>query len=105
MNKNIVVSGIKETDKENRKQVAQDLLHHKLQLRNNIPIEDAFRVGAGQFRPLIIKLNSIEDRNAALKNKTLLKAVRNEERKKIFVDALLPEELNEKQRKQRQLMA
>lgn len=72
---NIVVTGIKEADKEDCRLVCRELFR-KLQIEENVEVVRTHRLGSkghDSFRPLIIRFRFHENKEKVMKNRKLLK--------------------------------
>lgn len=105
MSGNIVITGIPEEKQEKPIQLFNTFIEKGLEIREMIPANKAYRIGAGQNRPLIVELRHPENKGKIFSNATKLKGKVNEKGKPYFVAEQLPEEMNEKRRRMNELVS
>lgn len=100
MNANIVISGMEEMPNENPIQTFNDFVQNKLELQELLPARQAFRLGSGKNRPMIIELRHPEtDKRKIFQQASKLKGKTNKRGTPYFISDHLPEELNENRRR------
>lgn len=77
-----------------------EFFKNSLKIQDNIVLNNAYRVGAGADRPIIIELCNIADKAKIYQNVGNLKGVRNSKNKSYFVSDQLPEDYAERRRQQ-----
>lgn len=98
MMKNITISGIPESEKENCVRKVNQFIAEKLLITDKmIPIENAYRFGVGANRPMLVMLRHAADKS------TIFEHVKNLKGQKVngvqcFVSSQLPEVANENKR-------
>lgn len=106
MNPNIVITGIPEKKGEKALMCFNDFVVNQLELQELIPALQAFRIGNGPNRPLIVELR--DPRNHKKKifaQAKKLKGKTNQEGKPYFIADHLPEELHENRRRMNDLVS
>ena len=92
----IVISGIKESDKEDVRKAVQVFLTTKLKMQTPPECKDAYRIGKGDKRPIIVKLTSFKEKLQIYKHQKNLKDAQSEEGTKYYInDNLLGKEAAE----------
>ena len=66
-----------------------------IELGLNIPVEDFFEIGTSNPKSVVVILLSVRDRASIMRHKNLLKNVRNEDGKKIYINDYIPASENE----------
>ena len=88
-------------DKEQCKDKAQEFFKQTMKIEKDINIKDAFWIGKGDNRPLLVQLTDAVDKGIIYKHAKNLKDEKNEDDTSYFVKDQLSEELHfEHQRKQ-----
>ena len=95
MKANVIISGIKEKEDEDCKELAKDFFKTKVKTEGEIEIEAAHRLGVGQNRQMVVRLADVEDKAKIFENSKNLKDLTNEDNKKFFVNDQVPEEMSE----------
>lgn len=97
MRKNLVITGIPETTKENCGELASGFFTKELGIRGPIEIKIAHRMGLGKNRPMVVKLANIDDKQVIFQNTQKLRG------SNYFVTEQLPEELAENKKLQQRI--
>lgn len=97
---NLVITGIIEDRDENPKWKVLEFFKDKLQIQDNIVLQNAYRVGAGTDRPMVVELQKSQDKTKIYQKVGNLKGVKNTKKKPYFVSDQLPEDLAEKKRQE-----
>lgn len=106
MNPNIVITGIVEQPNEKPIQLFNQFVMQQLEIQELIPANQAFRIGNGTNRPLIVELRDPNSHKGKLFAKaTKLKGKKNKIGKPYFLADHLPEALNEERRRINDLMS
>ena len=66
-------------------------------------IEDTYYIGEGETKSIVITFYSVQERNKILFNRTKLKDFTNNNDKPFYINELLPPELNETRRREREI--
>lgn len=104
MRKNLVISGIEEPKNETSEQLLEAIntfISEKLKVQEHIPIKVYHRlnyVDGSAFRPVIIKLRSIDHKVLLLSNAVNLKGQQNSRHKYFYLNEQLPEKMAEDRR-------
>ena len=80
------IEGIVPTEKENRKQVVKTFFKEVLEIEREIPILDAYRVGKGDFKPMIVQLQNHRDKGLIYKNSKNLKDKTNSDNQPYYIN-------------------
>ena len=99
MQQNLVISGIKEEENENCAQQVSNLLTQDLRITEEIGIKRAHRMGRGNNRPIVAKLQNKSHKGAIFPELKKLKGTQK------YVNDQLPEELEEKARIERYILS
>ena len=103
MRSNLVISGIPEEEDENCKEKCDTFIHDSLKLRGeNIQIKRAHRLGVkqeGYTRQMVMKLTNPGQKGPIFQNTSNLKGSNK------YVNDQLPQELDERKRRMRQIVA
>lgn len=98
MKNNITITGIPERENENCIQAVNDFFVNKLGIQDKlIPIEQAYRMGYGNKRAMLVSLRHTNDKTAIFQKVGNLKGQK-QDGIQCFVSSQLPEEANEKRR-------
>ena len=79
------ISGLEEEENEKCPDVVKDFFKSKLQLKKEIPMLDAFRVGKGTNRLIIVYLQNGRDKGLIFANASKLKDLKNNEDKAYLI--------------------
>ena len=71
---------------------------------DDIRIEDAFRIGSGDTRPILVKLFDYKQKRDIFMNSNKLKTVKNSDGRPIYINNHLPEQVNEEKHRHRQII-
>ena len=97
---NIIIHGIIEHAGENRSklfELVNAFFKESMCIEETIEFSDAYRLGTGKARPVLVKLKYVSDKAVVYENVTNLKEKRNAKKKLYFVhDDLLEEEAETK---------
>ena len=96
---NLIIFGT--TEVEDAKQAAKDFFKLKLEIEDEIAVENVYWRGKGKSRPMCVTLQNVKDKGLIYKNVKNLKGKKNEDGKSFNVTDDLPLELQEQQRKYR----
>lgn len=103
---NLVISGIIEEPNENPIMKYNEFVKDQLEIQELIPAHRAYRVGAGQDRPLIVELRDpITHKGKIYSKVSKLKGKANSKGGRFFISDHLPEELNENRRRTNELFS
>ena len=102
--KNVLIAGIDEVKGENCKAIASKLFKNKLTIEDEVRIKAAYRIGKGDNRPIVVRLNDVTDKGTIFKNVNKLRKSKSEQDKKVFINDHLPEQLAERQKRQKQIV-
>lgn len=106
MSANIVITGIDEKAKESTIQVFNNFVQDKLEIMELLPAKQAFRLGTGKNRPLLVELHHPEnDKRKIFQNVRKLKGKMNGKGTPYFITDHLPEEMNETRRRTNDLVS
>lgn len=106
MNANIVITGLDENPRENCIQKFNNFVQHKLEIQELLPAKQAFRLGNGKNRPMVVELRHPEtDKRKIFQNVSTLKGKTNGKGSPYFIADHLPEELNENRRRANDLIS
>ena len=72
------ITGIKEVEKEDTKEVVKNFFKEKLGIKEEIQLNAVYRVGKGDGRTVVVKLSKVNEKGLIFKNATKLKGVKNE---------------------------
>ena len=95
---NIIIHGItekKEETQENIIDAVAKFFKEQMEITQDIEIVDAFRIGQGSFRPLLLKLKHPNDKSIIFTNASNLKEKQNEKKNHYFVHDDMTEEQSE----------
>ena len=105
MRRSVVVSGIKTEDKITMCQTAvEKYLEQKLNLsEEHIQIIDCFKLGQGPFKPVVITVQSVQQKSKLFQeNATYNKGIKTEENK-IYFNDYVPPEVKEERRREKEI--
>ena len=107
MGSNTVFTGIPESKDENCVMESQNFFGSKMRLWQDMPIKSARRFGcySNNRRAMLIEFSDPKKKGMVFRNMANLKEEQNAEGTKFFVNDHLPDELNEKRRKYKALIA
>lgn len=106
MNPNIIISGILEKPSENPIQLFNAFVMDKLEIQELIPANQAFRLGNGKNRPLIVELRDPQTfKRKLFASATKLKGKKNQNGKPYFLADHLPEVMHENRRRINEIVA
>ena len=100
---NVLIYGIEEEDEEDCKQSVTNFIKVKMEATEEVTILDAYRIGKGMNRPVLVQLSSIADKNYLFQHAKNLKGKKNNHNYSYFIQNDLPEDSQECDRWQRQL--
>ena len=101
---NLFISGIKETDTEDCVKTVKNFLTITMSIQEEIPIQKAFRVGTGSYRPIKVILKNPASKSIIFKNVSKLKDVKNEKDHSYQISTQLPPRLSAAQKKTRRTL-
>ena len=101
MKNNILITGLDELPHEQSVSTVTKLFKDHLKL-DNIMIDDAFRIGTGDTRPMLVKLTDYKQKKDIFANANKLRTVKNIDGNPVFINNHLPEQINEEKRQHRQ---
>ena len=101
---NVIIKGISEQKEEDCVGVVKDFFTEKLKLTDQIQIANAYRLGHGKNRPLVVQLYSVRTKNKVFAYAKNLKGVKNERDHYYSIGNHLPEELNEEKTRARDIV-
>lgn len=96
--KNIIINGIPETQGENPIHEVAHFFKHVLQLSTSISIKYARRMGKGQYKPMLVRLQKANDKALIFQNLDKLKEPNKSKDRPFFVTDHLPEAWAERKR-------
>lgn len=96
--KNIIINGIPETQGENTIHEVAHFFKQILKISNHITIKHARRMGRGQYKPMLVKLQNVNDKAAIFQNLDKLKEINKSKDRPFFVTDHLPEAWAERKR-------
>lgn len=98
--KNLVITGLIEKSRENPAWVVLEFFKNRMKIDKSIPIVNAYRIGQGTDRPVVVELENVEDKGVVFGSISKLKGQRNSKDRTFYVSEQLPEELNEIKRQE-----
>lgn len=102
---NIIIAGIPEQKNEKPIQLFNNFVTAQLELQELIPANKAYRLGAGNNRPLLVELRDKDHKRKLFGNATKLKGKKNSHGGFFFLSEHLPEQLNENRRRSNELFS
>lgn len=102
---NIVIAGIPEKKQEDTLQIYNRFVQKGLEIQELIPANKAYRIGAGNNRPLLVELRHAENKKKLFSAASKLKGKQNEKGGSYFLSEHLPEEMNETRRRANELFS
>ena len=104
MKNNVVITGLNEKNDENCKLEVKEFFRLQMRIAEEVPIEVAHRIGEGKHRPMVVRVAE------GAKGKIFSKVgnlcdITNEDGRKYYVNDQLPDELNERRRKNNYFLA
>ena len=105
MQNNLLLSGLPEMKGEKCKELVKNFITKTLNIKDEIPIVNAHRIGKGENRIIVFKLQSQQHKGIIYKSSKVLKDIKDENgRQKYYLNDQLPDELAEEQRRGRQII-
>lgn len=89
--KNIIINGIVETQGENTIHEVAHFLKQTLKIQAKISIKFARRMGKGQYKPMLVKLQNANDKAVIFQNLDKLREINKSKDRPFFVTDHLPE--------------
>ena len=98
--KMVILTGLYASeDKKELIQQVKDFLGDNLGL--SVPVEDAFQIGSYDPKPIVIVLQSMEDKRMIMEYKSLLNRVTNQDNQKFYINDYYPAPTQEKRKRER----